>query len=89
MAAAVVDLADLAGRALVLVEQGPGRAVEGLAEHPGAGVVGDVGEVLEVLDGEGEELAEAVPAQVVLLDEPAARAWGPSRRRRSRRGRHR
>ncbi len=38
---------------------------------------------------EREELAERVPAQVVLARGTAGRAWAPSRRRRSRTGRRR
>ena len=68
VAAAVVDLADAAGGRLVLVEERAGRPVERVGEHLGPGVAGGRGEVLEA-DGQGEELAEAVPAQVVLLDE--------------------
>ena len=53
---------------LVLVEEGAGGAVEGVGEDLGARVAGGLREVLEA-DREREELAQAVPAQVVLLDQ--------------------
>lgn len=68
VAAAVVDTTDATGRRLVLVEEGAGGAVEGVGEDLGAGVARGGREVLEA-GGQGEELAEAVPAEVVLLDE--------------------
>jgi hypothetical protein len=68
VAAAVVDLADATGRGLVLVEQGAGGGVEALPRTAGADVAGAARQVLEGL-GQREELAEGVPAQVVLLDE--------------------
>mmetsp|Transcript_9903 Transcript_9903/g.31815 ORF Transcript_9903/g.31815 Transcript_9903/m.31815 type:complete len:258 (-) Transcript_9903:2034-2807(-) len=64
--AAVVELADLALGRLVVGEDHPGGLVECLSDEGGAGVVGLVGEVLDG-DGEGEELAERVPPEVVLL----------------------
>ena len=67
VAAAVVDLTDPAGGGLVLVEQPLGGAVECLAQHTGAGVA--VGRLVAEALGQGEELTEAVPAQVVLLHE--------------------
>ena len=68
MAAAVVDRAELAGRALVLLEEGGDRRVEGVREDLRLGVVEVRGEVLEGGAQRGE-LTEGVPAQVVLLDE--------------------
>src|SRR5699024_1046500 len=68
VAAAVVELADLARRRLVLLEEGGDRGVEGVREDLRLGVV----EVLrEVLEGGAErgELAEGIPAQVALLEE--------------------
>ena len=69
MAAAVVELADLARRRLAVLEQRPGRRVE--RRRPSTCARG-----LSVLsarnssdDREREELAERVPAQVVLLHE--------------------
>ena len=68
VAAPVVDPADPPGRGLVLVEEGPGRTVEGVGEHLSPRVAGLAGQVLQA-HGEGQELTEAVPAQVVLLDQ--------------------
>ena len=65
---AVVDRADLAGRRPVLVEERARGAVERVGQHLRPLVAGPVGVVLEG-HGQREELAEAVPAQVVLLDE--------------------
>ena len=68
MAAAVVELADLArGRPAVLQQLAGGR-VERLGEQLRARVAGLLGEQLE-RDRQREELAERVPAQVVLLHE--------------------
>src|SRR5512133_1558765 len=47
VAAAVVDLADLAGRGLVVVEELADRLVERLGEHRGLRVAGDPADVLE------------------------------------------
>src|SRR5699024_3286886 len=66
--AAVVDLADLARRRLVLLEEPAGGRIEGVGQHTGALVAVDVELVAEGLR-QGEELTEGVPAQVVLLDE--------------------
>ena len=66
MAAAVVELVDLALRRLAVLQQLPGRLVERLRQHGGARVVGLVGQELE-RHGQREELAQRVPAQVVLL----------------------
>ncbi len=68
MAAAVVDAAQAAAGRLVLVEEGGGRAVEGVGEHLSACVARRLREVLEA-DRQREELAQAVPAQVVLLEQ--------------------
>jgi hypothetical protein len=57
VAAAVVDLADAAGRGLVLVEQSLGGLVEGVGEDAGAGVA--VGLARWRGLGQREELAEA------------------------------
>ena len=80
MAAAVVDLTDTASRRLVLVEQALGGLVEGVGEDAGAGVAIGLGQVTQRL-GQREELTEAVPAQVVLLDQLlhvlGCRAAGP------------
>jgi hypothetical protein len=68
VAAAVVDAAELAAGRLVLVEEGAGRPVERVGQDLGAGVARALGQLLEA-DGQREELAQAVPAQVVLLDQ--------------------
>ena len=65
VAAAVVQLAGLALRGLVLQQERAGGAVQGVGQDLGAGVAGAGGEVLEA-DGQGEELTQAVPAQVVF-----------------------
>jgi hypothetical protein len=68
VAAAVVDRAELAAGGLVVLEELAVGGVEGVGEDLGLGVLLRDGEVLEGR-GEGEELAEAVPAEVVLLQE--------------------
>src|SRR5699024_1415517 len=68
VAAAVVDLADLARRRLVLLEEGGRRVVQCRGEHARAIVALLVLEVAERLR-DREELAHGVPAQVILLDE--------------------
>ena len=68
MAAAVVDLADLARRRLVLFEELAGRGVKGVGQHAGPLVSVDVELVAEGL-GQREELTKGVPPQVVLFDE--------------------
>ena len=68
MRAAVVDRAELAAGGLVGLEELAVGLVEGVGEDLGGGMLLDDGEVLEG-GGEGEELAERVPAEVVLLEE--------------------
>ena len=68
VAAAVVDAADPAGWGFVLVEERAGGPVEGVGEDLGLLVAGFDGQMFQA-DGEGQELTEAVPAQVVLLDQ--------------------
>ncbi|MEZ5213379.1 MAG: hypothetical protein R2692_00360 [Microbacterium sp.] len=70
----------------------PVAASERVGEHLGLGVAGVLGEVLE-RGREREELAERIPAQVVLFDELLHVCLGrshprPSRTGRRRRGRH-
>ena len=65
MRTAVVQLVDLAGRGLVLVQERARGPVQGVRENLRLGVVEARGEVLEGRR-EGEELTEGVPAQVVL-----------------------
>src|SRR5699024_9499454 len=65
VAAAVVDLARLAGGRLVLVQERGRGGAESVGQDLRASVAGGGGQVLEALR-QGEELAEAVPAQVVL-----------------------
>jgi hypothetical protein len=72
------------GRAAVVVEIALRGGLDRLAQHARLGVA-RLGEELEAF-AQRAELAQAVPAQVVLL-QAAARASGPSRRRRSRTGR--
>ena len=68
MAAPVVDAPQLAARRLVPVEEGARGPVEGVGQHLGPGVARRLGQLLEA-GGQGQELAEAVPAEVVLLEE--------------------
>src|SRR5699024_6143877 len=68
VAAAVVDLADPAGRGLVLLEERRDRRVQGVGEHLRLGVLEGLGQVLQ-RGAERGELTEGVPAQVVLLEE--------------------
>lgn len=69
MRAAVVDAgANFAGGGLVELEELAVGFVEGLGENFGLGVVLGDAEVLEA-GGEGEEFAEAVPAEEVFLGE--------------------
>ena len=68
MASTVVELAGLALRGLVLQQEGAGGAVQGVGQDLGAGVAGGGGQVLEA-HGQGQELAQAVPAQVVFLEQ--------------------
>ena len=67
MRAAVVDRAELAAGAAVLVEERAGRPVERVGEHLRGRHAGEVGVLLEG-GHEREELAKRVPAEVVLLD---------------------
>ena len=68
------------GSATVLVEEGARGPVEGVGQHLGPAVAGALGEVLEA-DGQGQELAQAVPPEVVLgqelLDVLGGRSAGP------------
>jgi hypothetical protein len=66
VAAAVVDGAELAAGGAVVLEELAGGGVEGVGEDLGPACLKVIAEVLE-RGGEGEELAEAVPAEVVLL----------------------
>ena len=68
MAAAVVDRAERAPRRTVLFEERAGRGIQRVGEHLRLLVAGVFGEVLE-RGREGEELAERVPAQVVLFEQ--------------------
>src|SRR5215218_4033907 len=68
VAAAVVELADLARRRLAVLQQRAGGGVERATEDPRARVVVLVGQHLE-RDRERQELAERVPSQVVLLEQ--------------------
>ena len=68
VAAAVVVAGHAAGGRLVVEEIAGGGVVECLAEDFGLGVVRGFAEVDEA-DGEGEEFAEAIPAEVVLAEE--------------------
>ncbi len=68
VAAAVVDLADLAGRRLVVVEELGEGLVHGHAQQLGLGIVEGGAQVLQG-GAEGRELAERIPAQVAFLDE--------------------
>ena len=68
LAAAVVELAGLARRALVVLQQLADRGVQRLAQQRGPLVAGLVAQVLEA-GAQREELAERIPAQVVLLDQ--------------------
>jgi hypothetical protein len=61
-----LSITDLARGRLAVLEQLTGRASSASPRICARFVAGDVGEVLE-RDGEREELAERVPAQVVLL----------------------
>src|SRR6185312_6627691 len=66
VAAAVVDLADLArGIAVVLKELTDGR-VERLGENQGLGVLVGMAQMLE-RRAEGKKLAERIPAQIALF----------------------
>lgn len=64
--AAVVVLAHLAGRGLALIQQGLGGLVQGSGQDASLGVAVGVVLVAEGLS-QGQELAEGIPAQVVLL----------------------
>ena len=75
VAAAVVDRAERAARRLVVLEERAGRGIQRVGQHLRLDVAGEVREVLE-RGGEREELAERVPAQVVLARRAAARASG-------------
>lgn len=68
VAAAVVVAGNAAGGGFVVEEVLGGGFVEGGAEDFGLGVVGGFAEVVEG-DGEGEEFAEGVPAEVVFGEE--------------------
>ena len=68
VAAAVVDLADLAGRRLAVVQEFADGRVEGLGQDLGLSVLEGPGQVLE-RGRESGELAQRIPAQVVLLFE--------------------
>ena len=85
VAAAVVELAGLALRGLVLQQEGAGGPVQRVGKDLCTGVARGRGQVLEA-DREGQELAQAVPAQVVFLQQlldvlrsGSARARTPSR----------
>ncbi len=65
VAAAVVDLLDLARRQAVVLQHPTGRAIQHLPQQPRPRVAGLVGEHLQ-RHGEGEELAQGVPPQMVL-----------------------
>ena len=68
MAATVVDGAELAAGAAVVFEELAGGGIEGVCEHLGLGQAEVFGDVLEAR-GQCEELAEAVPAEVVFFEE--------------------
>ena len=68
VAAAVVELSDLARRRAILLEHAADRAVERVGEQLRPRVAFLLGEQLERRT-EREELAERVPAQMVLLQE--------------------
>ena len=68
VAAAVVDAADPSGRGFVLVQEGAGGPVQGVGEDLGLGVAGGDRQMFQA-GRQGQELPEAVPAQVVLLDQ--------------------
>src|SRR5690606_38442888 len=65
VAAAVVDAAQAAGGRLVVVQERAGGRVQRLRQHPRLRVVVALGQVLE-RGGERQELAQRIPAQVVL-----------------------
>ena len=79
MAAAVVETAQAPARRPVLIEQGAGRPVERVGQDLGAPVARALCRELEA-GRERQELAQAVPAQVVLLEQllhvPGRRAAG-------------
>ena len=68
MAAAIVEGAELASGAFVLLEEFRRGGVEGVGEDFGLFVAGHFGQVLEG-GSEGEEFAERIPAQVILCGE--------------------
>ena len=68
VATPIVDATEATARGPVLLEERARRPVEGVGEDLGACIAGRLGQMLEA-DGEGKELTQAVPAQVVLLEE--------------------
>src|SRR5690554_2670025 len=68
VAATVVQLTHLAGRRLVAVQELAVGLVQGLGQHQGTAVVEGLAQMLQG-GGQGQELAQGVPAQVVLLQQ--------------------
>src|SRR5205085_10903598 len=74
VAATVVDFVHLAAGRLVLVQERARRQVERVGQDLRPLVVGDIRQLFEA-GSKSEELAEAVPPQVVLTDELLHVLW--------------
>ena len=68
MAPPVIDATELPARRAILVEQGAGGPIKRVGQDLGPSVALRGRKVLEA-HRQGQELAQRVPAQVVLLDE--------------------
>ena len=74
VAAAVVDVADLARWRLVVVQELAGGLVQGLGQYQGFGVVVRHTQMLEGR-GQGQELAQGIPAQEVFFQQLLHVLW--------------
>ena len=88
MAASVVDLTDLTGRVLVVVQELGIGLIKRIGQELGFFILEGSGQMLQGYR-QRQELTEGIPTQVAFLQQTAAHAWEPSRRRLSRTVRHR